>query len=218
MAILITGATRGLGRALREHYLTQGREVLGTARGTLPEGPGWLPLDVTDPASFPALAEKLDCVPVDLLVCNAGIYRDKGMKLATEYPAALWAETFAVNVTGVFLAVQALLPNLQMAKAPRVAVITSAMGSSARAPGHSYIYRASKAAATNLARNLATDLEPIGIAVGAYHPGWVQTEMGGNGADLTPAESAAGLAARFDELTLATTGAVLAHDGSPVAF
>jgi NAD(P)-dependent dehydrogenase (short-subunit alcohol dehydrogenase family) len=53
------------------------------------------------------------------------------------------------------------------------------MGSSERAPGGSYIYRASKAAATNLGRNLATDLAPRGIAVGIYHPGWVRTDMGG---------------------------------------
>ncbi|WP_108261959.1 SDR family NAD(P)-dependent oxidoreductase [Mangrovicoccus ximenensis] len=218
MAILITGANRGIGRGLRDHYVAAGETVYGTARGELPVEGSWLHLDLTDPGGFPALAEALDSVPIDLLVCNAGVYRDKGMNLATGYPAALWAETFAVNVTGVFLTVQALLPNLQMAQAPRVAVITSAMGSSARAPGHSYAYRASKAAATNLARNLAADLEPIGIAVGAYHPGWVRTDMGGKDADIDLADCVEGLAARFGELDLARTGAVLTHDGTPVPF
>ncbi|WP_172332085.1 SDR family NAD(P)-dependent oxidoreductase [Mangrovicoccus sp. HB161399] len=218
MAILITGANRGIGKGLRDHYVAEGETVYGTARGELPVEGNWLRLDLRDPAGFPRLAERLDSVPLDLLVCNAGVYRDKGMKLATEYPAALWAETFAVNVTGVFLTVQALLPNLQMADAPRVAVITSAMGSSERAPGHSYAYRASKAAATNLARNLAVDLEPIGIAVGAYHPGWVRTDMGGSNADIGLADCVAGLAARFGALDLASTGEVLSHDGSPVPF
>ncbi len=218
MAILITGAARGIGKALRDHYVAEGQTVYGTARGDLPSQEHWLTLDMLDPSGFPQLAEKLDSVPIDLLVCNAGVYMDKGMKLATEYPAALWAETFAVNVTGVFLTVQALLPNLQMADAPRVAVITSSMGSSMQAPGHSYAYRASKAAATNLARNLAVDLEPIGIAVGAYHPGWVRSDMGGRNADISLAESVAGLTARFAALSLETTGEVLSHDGTPIPF
>jgi aspartate kinase len=66
------------------------------------------------------------------------------------------------------------------------------MGSSERARGGSYIYRASKAAATNLGRNLATDLAPRGIAVGIYHPGWVRTDMGGSSADISLDESVVG--------------------------
>jgi NAD(P)-dependent dehydrogenase (short-subunit alcohol dehydrogenase family) len=88
----------------------------------------------------------------------------------------------------------------------KIAIIASQMGSSTRAPGGSLIYRASKAAAINLGRNLATDLRGDGIAVGIYHPGWVQTQMGGAAADITPEASAAGLTDRFDALNLAQTG------------
>ena len=101
---------------------------------------------------------------------------------------------------------QALLPNLQMAETPRIAILSTHMASTLRAPGGSYVYRASKAAALNLGRNLATDLAPLGIAVGIYHPGWVLTEMGGPKAELTVEQSVAGLLERFEALTPETSG------------
>ena len=220
---LVTGAGRGIGAALLARLAARG-PAIGTARGAIaaPAGAEILPLEMTDPASFDALERHLDGRPVGLLVCNAGIYPDKGQNLADGYPAAMWAEAFAVNVTGVFLTVQALLPSLQAASSAtglaRVAVIASAMGSTTRAPGGSYIYRASKAAAVNLARNLAADLAGLGIAVAAYHPGWVRTEMGGPTAEMSVEDSADALLARFDELTLETTGAFRAPDGTPVAL
>ena len=87
------------------------------------------------------------------------------------------------------------------------------MASHERAPGGSYIYRASKAAALNLGRNLAADLKPEGIAVGIYHPGWVRTDMGGGGADISVEEAAQGLSARFDALCLESTGCFETWDG-----
>ena len=203
MTILITGANRGIGRGLLDHYRAAGRPALGTARK--PRG-DLLPLDVTDPASHAALARTLAGRPVGLLVCNAGVYLDKGQRLETGFAPDLWASTFAVNVTGVFLTIQALLPNLRAAGDAKIAILSSQMASHVRAPGGSYIYRASKAAVLNLGRNLATDLRAEGIAVGIYDPGWTRTDMGGAAADLSVAEAVGGLAARFDALGLATTG------------
>lgn len=216
MRALITGANRGIGRALFAGYGARGDAVTGTTRGA-PEGPGWLRADVTDPASLRAMAEAFGDAPLDLLICNAGIYPDKGQDLATGYRAALWAEVFAVNVTGVFLTVQAMLPALRRGRG-RIAILSSRMGSQALAPGGSLIYRASKAAAVNLGRNLAADLRPAGIVVGIYHPGWVRTEMGGAGADLTPDASARGLIARLDALSLATTGSFEDWRGEAIAL
>jgi NAD(P)-dependent dehydrogenase (short-subunit alcohol dehydrogenase family) len=92
------------------------------------------------------------------------------------------------------------------------------MASSERAPGGAYIYRASKAAATNLARNLAVDLKPRGIAVGAYHPGWVRTDMGGPKAAIDVEDSTEGLMRRFDALSLATTGVFEDYRGEAIPF
>jgi NAD(P)-dependent dehydrogenase (short-subunit alcohol dehydrogenase family) len=203
MTVLITGANRGIGRALLHGYAQAGTPAIGTSRS---EGAPFLPLDVTDPASFAALASHLERQPVDLLVCNAGVYLDKGQSLTDGYPADMWAAEFAANVTGVFLTIQTLLPNLALSTSPKIAIISSQMASQNRAPGGSYIYRASKAAALNLGRNLAVDLKPQGIAVGIYHPGWVQTDMGGPTAQITVDQAASGLMARFAALSLDNTG------------
>ncbi|KPP85732.1 MAG: Dehydrogenase [Rhodobacteraceae bacterium HLUCCO07] len=209
MHVVITGANRGVGLALCETYAGRGTRVTGTSR----DGSTGHRLDVADPASHRALAARLDGQAVDLLVCNAGVFLDKGQSLDGGYPPEMWAESFAVNVTGVFLGVQALLPNLRMAESARIAIISSQMGSDTRAPGGSYIYRASKAAALNLGRNLAADLKAMGVAVGIYHPGWVRTDMGGSSAEITMDAAARGLAARFDALSLGTTGEFLTWDG-----
>ena len=209
MHVLITGANRGIGLALSQCYAAQDTDVTGTSRAESSE----YQLDVTNPASLRALGEKLDGAPIDLLVCNAGVYLDKHELLVDGFPPEMWAESFAANVTGVFLTVQTFLPNVQAAQNGKIAIISSQMASHTRAPGGSYIYRASKAAALNIGRNLATDLEPLGIAVGVYHPGWVQTDMGGEAAAITVDEAAEGLIARFAELSIHNTGCFQTWDG-----
>jgi NAD(P)-dependent dehydrogenase (short-subunit alcohol dehydrogenase family) len=214
MHVVITGANRGIGRALADHYARVGQTVTGTAR----DGSAAVHLDVSDPAQHRAMAAQLQGQAVDLLVCNAGVYLDKGQDLATGFAPHLWAETFAANVTGVFLTIQSLLPNLRLSRDPKIAIISSQMASQTRATGGSYIYRASKAAALNLGRNLAADLRGDGIAVGIYHPGWVQTDMGGAAADIGVAEAADGLAARFAALSLESTGCFETWDGRAHPF
>jgi NAD(P)-dependent dehydrogenase (short-subunit alcohol dehydrogenase family) len=75
-ATLITGANRGIGRALAAQALARGLSVIGTHRGPMPDLPaiGWQHLDIADPASTPAPAERLADQTLSLLVCNAGIY------------------------------------------------------------------------------------------------------------------------------------------------
>ncbi|WP_295311193.1 SDR family oxidoreductase [Roseobacter sp.] len=207
MTVVITGSSRGIGEGLARAYAARGTDVIGTTR----DG-GWH-LDVTDAASVERFAGSLGDRPVDLLVCNAGVYLDKGHVIGEGYQPEIWARSFAANVTGVFLTIEALLPALRRAKAGKIAIISSQMASSERAPGGSYVYRASKAAVLNLGRNLAADLAPEGIAVGIYHPGWVKTDMGSMSADITVETAVAGLMARFDGLNIQTTGCFETWDG-----
>lgn len=196
-----------------------GGGVIGTHRGAAPDVAGieWQRLEVAEAASHHALAKRLAGRPLGLLVCNAGIYRDEDDVLEDGFAPELWAETLAVNVTGVFLTIQSLLPNIRTGGG-KITIISSQMGSDTKATGGSYIYRASKAAALNIGRNLATDLRGEGIAVGIYHPGWVRTEMGGTGADISEDEAATGLFQRFGHLSLATTGCFECWDGRPHPF
>ncbi len=218
MQVLITGASRGIGAGLAQKALILGHHVIGTARNltSLNERIDWLQLDVTSPKSVQNFAKSMQTRPLDMLICNAGVYPDKG-QAASDITAAMFASAFQVNTIGVWDTIQAALPNLRASKG-KIAVISSKMGSSARAPGGSYAYRASKAAVTNLACNLAADLKPEGISVGSYHPGWVRTDMGGENADISLEDCTNGLWERFAKLSLDTTGVCEGYDGAPLAF
>jgi NAD(P)-dependent dehydrogenase (short-subunit alcohol dehydrogenase family) len=220
--ILVAGASRGIGLELVRQAAARGDAVTGTARSA--EGVALIELagarafrlDVTDEAALAAAGAALDG-DLDLLVCSAGIFRGRGGIGAGDNGADAWAEVLMTNVAGPFLTVRAFLPRIEAARG-KIAIISSVMGSSGRAYGGSYLYCASKAAATNLACNLAKELAGRGVAVGAYHPGWVRTDMGGSGAAISPEESARGLLARFDRLSPATSGVFENHRGEPIPF
>jgi NAD(P)-dependent dehydrogenase (short-subunit alcohol dehydrogenase family) len=221
MRVVITGASRGIGREIATRLAARGEWVLGTYRAPaqdLPPGIAWHRLDVTDAAAVAEAGRAQADQPLDLLICNAGVLLDKGARFGAGYEPEVWAQTFAVNVMGVFLTIEAFLPALRRADRPRIAIMASNMGAQARAPGGNYIYRASKAAAINLGRNIARDLAPDGIAVGIYHPGWVRTDMGGTGADIDVGTSAGNLIARFDALDMDASGRFVNHDGQNLAL
>ena len=208
MEILVTGANRGIGAALLKGYAALGIPAMGTSR----DGTVGLKLDVTDPGSISELGRHYAERRLDLLVCNAAVFLDRGRSLE-ELAAEDWARTMAVNVTGVAETVRVLLPALRRSSGSKIAIISSQMASQERARGGSYVYRASKAAVLNFGRNLAQDLRGEGIAVGTYHPGWVRTEMGGPDAELSGSEAAEGLINRFEALDMSLPGCFATWDG-----
>lgn len=223
--IIITGANRGIGLEMTRRAAQRGDHIIGTARDpkaatALRALTGQITihaLDVVDEASIADFAAALEVTP-DLLVLNAGVLNAYGGIDDPAHNAEAWRNVLMTNVAGPYLVTRAVLPALEKATAPRIAIISSVMASSERAPGNAYPYRASKAAATNIARNLAAELRPRGVAVGAYHPGWVRTDMGGSGADISAEESAAGLLERFDALSMATTGCFEDYKGAAIPF
>src|SRR5690606_27563059 len=112
---------------------------------------------------------------------------------------------FEVNALGPLRVTKALLPHLK--KGSKVALITSRMGSIAdNGSGGMYGYRMSKAALNMAGKSLAVDLKDRGIAVIILHPGFVRTDMTGGNGMIDPDESARGLIARIEELTLDRSG------------
>lgn len=216
MTVLITGANRGIGAEMMRQYQARNQRVIGTTRGA--ECRDMPSVDVTSDASLRDLTLSLETQALDLLVCNAGVYQDKGRYIGDDLPSDIWAQTFAANVTGVYKTIEACLPALRRSDKARIAIIGSQMGTRDKAQGGSYVYRASKAAVINLAFNLAHDLRDEGIPVGVYHPGWVQTDMGGTEGHVTPEESARQLISHFDRLDMSRSGEFLAFDGSPHAL
>ena len=211
---LVIGASGGIGRALVEALEARGQDV--TALSRQQDG-----LDVTDQTSVDRILGALEG-PFATILMTCGILAPSGggpEKALSHIDANVMREVMAVNAIGPALIlrhVPRLLPRTERAV---VGVLTARVGSIGdNRLGGWYAYRASKAAALNLGRNLANDLSPEGIAVGIYHPGWVQTDMGGNAANVTPEDSARGLVARFDALSLETTGVFEGYDGVAIPF
>lgn len=225
--VVITGANRGIGLEMARIAIDRGDQVTATARRpaesdalqSLGEKGGLVTvaLDVTDEESIAAFGMAVDR-PVDLAVLNAGVMNGYGSIDSGDHDLAAWRDVLLTNVAGPYLTAKALLPHLKATEKARIAIVSSKMGSSAHASGNAIAYRASKAAASNLAVNLAAALKGDGIAVGAYHPGWVRTDMGGEDADISPEESAKGLMRRFDALDLDRSGVFETYDGTRLAF
>ncbi|EHR69395.1 short-chain dehydrogenase of unknown substrate specificity [Burkholderiales bacterium JOSHI_001] len=221
-SVLVVGASRGIGLELVRQYRADGQRVVATARDAAglqrlkDLGAQALALDVNDAAQCAGLAWQLDGEAFTSAWLVAGVYGPKGNPdLAA--PAA--GDFDAVMHTNV-LAAMRLLPVITQALAPggRLGVLSSRMGSiGTRAAPNGWLYRASKAALNSVVKDVSLAVAGRAVCI-AFHPGWVQTDMGGAGADLTVEQSAADLRATLARATPKDNGAFLNHDGSPIAW
>jgi len=229
---LVTGANRGLGLEFVRQLLARGDRVVATCRhpgkatalNTLAgEHPGRLhvlPLDVADPRAIAELQRELllladDGDRLDLLVNGAGVLHS-GERFGSVSAVNL-DDSFRTNAMGPFLLTQALAPRL--ADGARVANITSQLGSIANTTRFGTpSYDISKAAQNMATALLAAALRERGILVVALHPGWVQTDMGGSGANVTPADSVAGLLRVIGGLKPADSGRFLDWRGQSLPW
>ena len=221
MRVLVIGAARGIGREFVHQYLADGAQVTATARRAEAvaeleaQGASAFALDVADAASASGLAWRVDGAGFDVAILAAGVYGPRSAGLET--PSA--AEFDAVMHTNVLGAMR-VIPQLAdaLAKGARLAVLSSQMGSiGSRSASAGWLYRASKAALNSVLKDASIALAGRAVCV-ALHPGWVRTDMGGEGADLTAAQSVADLRALLAGLTPADNGRFLNHDGTPLAW
>ena len=205
--VVITGANRGIGLAIAQIYRKRGDRVIALCRRASKElrdsGAGIVEdVDVTSPEALRKAAAAVG--DVDVLVANAGVLSNEALSAVAEASDRIERQ-FRVNALGPLLTVHAFADKL--ASGAKVALVTSRMGSMAdNTSGGSYGYRMSKAALNAAGRSLANDLASRGIAVGLLHPGYVRTDMTGGRGDIEPAEAAARLVERIDELNSANSG------------
>lgn len=198
---LIVGASRNLGAGLVREFASRGWDVTGTVRGT--EGTELHALaassngriridhvDVTDDRAIERLADRIDDASLDLLFVNAGV-TDQDVPVG-----AVNAETFTRVMVTNALAPMHVVEAMARCVRPRgtIGVMTSRQGSvGLNTRGGHEVYRASKSALNQLMRSYAAR-DDSGRTLLLIHPGWVQTELGGEGAPFTVAESVRGVA------------------------
>ena len=183
---LVTGASRGIGKAIAEALGSKGATVIGTATtekgaaaisdlfaATGVKGAGKV-LNVTDPESVDALMKTLkdEFGAPGILVNNAGITRDNLLMRMKEDE---WDDVIQTNLTSAFRMSKACLRGMMKAKRGRIITITSVIGATGN-PGQAN-YAASKAGVIGFTKSLAREVGSRGITVNAVAPGFIDTDM-----------------------------------------
>lgn len=235
---LVTGASRGIGRAIARELAREGyavcvnylehrqaaEDLVAALRAQGGEAVA-IGADVADGQAVETMARAAEAAlgPVTLLVNNAGISRQG---LFQDVDDALWARYFAVNVTGARNAIRAVLPGMLHEKAGSIVNISSIWG--LRGASCEVAYACTKAALVGLTRSLALELAPSGIRVNAVAPGCIETDMvrslGADTRELLVAETPLGRLGTPEDIARAVaflasdkasffTGQILTADG-----
>ena len=225
--IVVTGTNRGLGLAFTRLWLDAGARVCalsrraGEAKALValarrhPDTLRCIGCDVSDDRSVEtAAAEVLSAWDgVDILVNNAGVFGPRDSSLESLDFSAI-RKVFEVNTLGPLRVTRSLLPLLRTGVSPRVANVTSLMGSiEDNTSGGFWPYRLSKAALNMATRNLAHDLGEADIPVVVIHPGWVRTDMGGPAAPLEIDDAVSSMIRTIESLTPEHAGGFFDRNG-----
>ena len=180
---LITGSSRGIGRAIAEGYLAAGARVVINGRDkdavaaavkALGSNAIAAPFDVTDKAAVEAAVDKIekDIGPIDILVNNAGM--TKRMPF-TEFPEADWRQIMATNLDSVFFVTQSVARRMisrSRGKIVNICSVMSELGRPTIAP-----YTASKGAVKMLTKAMCAEFAKHGITANGISPGYFGTEL-----------------------------------------
>ncbi|MDA0107918.1 SDR family NAD(P)-dependent oxidoreductase [Vibrio sp. La 4.2.2] len=189
---IVTGANRGLGKEVSRQLAAQGDIVIVTARQMSDAQQavkelGWdnllaAQLDITDEGSITHFVERVKqrFSVVDVLINNAAIHYDTWQNV-TNANLTTVKEAMDTNVFGAWRMTQALLPLLQSSQQARIVNISSGAGALDNQTGSTPAYSMSKIALNSLTLMFANQLKSRGILVNSVCPGWVATDMGGNG-------------------------------------
>lgn len=172
---VVTGGTRGIGRAIAERLLVEGADVIATGRhasGQVPKGAHYEGVDCELPDQVDAFSRRLAELKPDILINNAGI--NKNLPFADIDPA-LFARIQMVNVVAPFRFCQAALAGMRARKWGRIVSITSIFGKVSKA--HRASYSTSKFALDGMMAALAAEVAADGILVNCVAPGLTETDL-----------------------------------------
>lgn len=180
---LVTGASRGIGKAIAQALVEQGATVVGTATSEngaaaigdyLGENGAGKVLDVSNPESIESLLAEIKAQfgDVDILVNNAGITRDNLLMRMKEDE---WQSILDTNLTSIFRMSKAVLRPMMKKRAGRIINIGSVVGSSGN-PGQTN-YSAAKAGLIGFSKSMAREIASRGITVNVVSPGFIDTDM-----------------------------------------
>lgn len=216
--VLITGANRGLGLEFARQYAADGWTVLATARdpqaaeALAATGAEIHAYDALDPQALEGLQADLGDRAIDVLIANAGVLGPQ------QFDRQKWSETFLANVIAPTELALRLKPNVLASDQRKMVALSSILGSiTANESGGILAYRSSKAALNAAWRSLAIDWKDSGLTLAMIHPGWVQTDMGGQAAPVTVEDSVNGLRRALQSLTREDNGRLIHHDGRRAA-
>ena len=216
-SVMIIGASRGIGLGFVQAYAAaDGWQVHATTRtlvtpGELGEIAGDVSLyelDVLDAGLIHALAMAFEGRAIDVLIHNAGVY---GQDMSRDL-------VLTTNAEAPFRVISALMPAVERSEEKKIAILSSHMGSRNGGPTPSNIYGASKAALNDRYREVEPEWRARGIKSVIFHPGWVQTDMGGAGASLSVADSVRGMRQVISGLREINSGKFLDWQGKEVPW
>jgi 3-oxoacyl-(acyl-carrier-protein) reductase len=173
--VLVTGGSKGIGRAIAERLHAAGHKVAATYRsGDVPPGVLGVECDVTDAAQVDAAFGQVEAAlgPVEVVVANAGITRDTLiMRMSDED----WDAVIATNLTGSFRVAKRAARGMMRARFGRLIFISSVVGLLGSAGQVNYA--SSKSGLVGMARSLARELGSRGVTANVVAPGFIVTEM-----------------------------------------